>query len=87
VVCPYGCTTHATYLLTCQHICTTNLAMKTETVQIRLSAAEKRSFEDAARIAGVSLSAWIRERLRRAARRDLEEAGHPIAFLTDVTLE
>lgn len=60
---------------------------KTETVQIRLTPAEKKTFEDAANIAGVSLSAWVRERLRRAARHDLEDASQPIAFLADVKLE
>lgn len=61
--------------------------MKTKILKIRVSAAEKKAFEDAANLAGVSLSAWIRERLRRAARYDLEDAGQPIAFLADVTME
>ena len=61
--------------------------MRTETLQIRLTVAEEKTFEDAANVSGVSLSAWIRERLRRAARHDLEDAGQPIAFLADVTLE
>lgn len=42
---------------------------------------EKRAFSDAAELAGISLSSWIGERLRRAARIELEEAGKPIAFL------
>ena len=48
---------------------------------MRVSDAEKRSFEDAASIAGVSLSSWMRERLRRAAIRDLQDANCPIPFL------
>jgi uncharacterized protein (DUF1778 family) len=54
---------------------------KSEFMKIRLEPAEKRAFHEAADIAGVALSAWMRERLRRAARRELEEAGRQIAFL------
>jgi hypothetical protein len=54
---------------------------KTEFVKIRLSDAEKRGFEKAADRAGISLSAWMRERLRRAAIRELEDASLPIPFI------
>ncbi len=54
---------------------------KTETIQVRLNPAEKRAFEDAARVAGLSLSSWIRERLRKVSRQELEEAGRKIPFL------
>jgi hypothetical protein len=54
---------------------------KSESLLLRLAAREKRAFGDAARIAGIPLTVWIRERLRRAAVRELEEAAHPIAFL------
>lgn len=54
---------------------------KIEIIQIRLSEAEKQGFQAAAKLAGVSLSSWVRERLRRAAVRELEEAGRPIPFL------
>jgi hypothetical protein len=54
---------------------------KADYMQLRLAPDEKRAFNDAADIAGVSLSTWVRERLRRVARRELEEANHPIAFL------
>ena len=37
--------------------------------QLRLSDAERESYEAAAKRAGQSLSAWIRERLNRAAKR------------------
>jgi predicted HicB family RNase H-like nuclease len=37
--------------------------------QLRLSEAERESYEAAAKRAGKSLSAWIRERLNRAAKR------------------
>ncbi len=55
--------------------------MKTETVRLRVDLDEKRSFQDAADLAGVPLSAWVRERLRKAARLELEAAGRQIAFL------
>jgi hypothetical protein len=41
----------------------------------------KIAFRDAARIAGIPMSAWVRERLRRAATRELEDAGREVAFL------
>jgi antitoxin component of RelBE/YafQ-DinJ toxin-antitoxin module len=55
--------------------------MKNETIRIRVDDAEKETFEQAASLAGVSLSAWVRERLRKAARLELEEAGRQIPFL------
>jgi len=42
---------------------------------------EKQAFLLAASIAGIPLAIWMRERLRRAATRELEEAGRQIAFL------
>lgn len=55
--------------------------MKTEMLKIRVDSLEKKAFEDAAGISGLPLSGWIRERLRRAAVRELEDAVRPIAFL------
>ena len=52
-----------------------------------MEAREKQAFANAARIAGAPLTVWIRERLRKAAVRELEEAGCPIPFLSNVTLE
>lgn len=54
---------------------------KDEYLDIRLEASEKQAFKDAAELAGLDLSAWIRERLRLASRKELEGAGRPIAFL------
>jgi len=59
--------------------------MKTETIEIRVQADEKAAFKQAASLAGIPLSAWIRERLRRAAVKELEDASMPIAFLQRVT--
>ena len=50
-------------------------------LRIRVSDTEKEAFEHAATIAGISVSAWARERLRRAAVRDLQDASRPIPFL------
>ena len=54
---------------------------KTDFMQIRVSAEEKVAFQAAAQLAGIPLSAWIRERLRWAATRELEQADRPVAFL------
>lgn len=52
-----------------------------ESFLIRLNEGEKHAFKSAADVAGISLSAWVRERLRHAAIRELEAASKPIAFL------
>lgn len=54
-------------------------------LQVRVEAAEKETFKAAARLAGLDLSAWARERLRAAARSELSGAGHEVAFLSDKT--
>jgi uncharacterized protein (DUF1778 family) len=55
---------------------------RTDRLELRLEEAEKRAFQKAAEYAGIALSSWVRERLRRAAVRELEEAAIPIAFLS-----
>ena len=57
-----------------------------EYLAVRMEPAEKQAFKDAAELAGVPLSVWMRERLRRAAIRDLEEAARPIAFLPPIEI-
>jgi antitoxin component of RelBE/YafQ-DinJ toxin-antitoxin module len=54
---------------------------KSESVLMRLDPEEKEAFKQAAELAGITLSSWIRERLRRSAIKELEEAAIPIAFL------
>ena len=54
---------------------------KNQTIELRVSPEEKEGFRDAAEISGISLSAWIRERLRRAAVRELEDASQTIPFI------
>lgn len=55
--------------------------MKKQTIQIRLSDDEKEAFVQAAAMAGVSLSSWVRERLRSSAIRELEVAGMQAPFV------
>lgn len=57
--------------------------MKTGRVEIRMGEQEKRAFQMAADLAGIPLSAWIRERLRSAARRELIDAGQKVPFLQE----
>lgn len=57
------------------------MADKTETMKIRLSPEEKEAFQTASDISGLSLSAWMRERLRRSARLELEEANQKVPFM------
>lgn len=54
---------------------------KAEYLQVRVNAAEKRSFHAAAELAGLDLSAWVRERLRLLARKELGKAGQAVPFL------
>jgi hypothetical protein len=57
-----------------------------EFMAVRMEPSEKQAFKDAADLAGIPLSAWMRERLRRAAVRELEEAARPIAFLPPIEI-
>ncbi len=54
---------------------------KKESLDVRLDPSEKEAFRAAAELAGIPVSMWVRERLRRAAVRELEDAALPIAFL------
>lgn len=51
---------------------------KAEYLEVRLNQAEKETFLEASKIAGLPLSTWVRERLRRSAIRELEELGREI---------
>lgn len=84
------------FLLTCTVFVGTNIDMKKsvgrpkktrkldEYLDIRVESAEKQAFKDAADVAGIPLSTWIRERLRQNAIRELESVGRKIAFLEDI---
>ena len=54
---------------------------KGELLQVRLEPREKQGFSDAAGLAGLALSAWVRERLRLVARQELQGMGKPIPFI------
>ena len=54
---------------------------KSESLLIRVDAQEKEAFRTAAIVAGVPLSTWVRERLRRVATKELEGASRPVPFL------
>ncbi|HEV7509161.1 MAG TPA: DUF1778 domain-containing protein [Thermoanaerobaculia bacterium] len=55
--------------------------MKSDWIKLRLSPDEKATFEQAAAVAGASLSSWVRERLRKSAAAELEAAGLQIPFI------
>jgi hypothetical protein len=55
---------------------------KSEGILLKMEPREKAAFTEAAEIAGVPLSVWIRERLRRVARDELREAGKGVPFLS-----
>jgi uncharacterized protein (DUF1778 family) len=54
-----------------------------EYLEVRLDVREKQAFKEAADLAGLALSAGVRERLRQAARKELQESGRDIAFLVN----
>lgn len=55
--------------------------MRTERIELRVQPDEKVAFEEAAELAGLPLSGWVRERLRRAAVKELEDASRPVPFI------
>lgn len=61
--------------------------VKSEIIKLRVGPEEKQAFREAAQIAGIPLSNWIRERLRKAARIELEDARKDIPFLTRKMME
>ena len=60
--------------------------MRTDLMQLRLRPDEKQAFQEAAELAGISLSGWVRERLRTAAIRELEGNGRSVPFVASVPL-
>jgi uncharacterized protein (DUF1778 family) len=54
---------------------------KSNRLDMRVDDAEKEGFRAAATLSGLEMSAWIRERLRQAARKELEKAGLPVPFI------
>jgi hypothetical protein len=62
------------------------MAKKEVSIQVRLTEAEKAGLADAAELAGIPLSSWVRERLRLAAIRELEGAGRRVPFVAPVPM-
>jgi len=60
-------------------------SVKQEYMELRLDAAEKEAFFKAAELAGMSLSGWVRDRLRRASKKELQDMDMPVAFLERLT--
>jgi uncharacterized protein (DUF1778 family) len=60
---------------------------RSSVVQIRVTVEEKEGMDAAADIAGISLSGWVRERLRMAASQELARVGRKAPFLKPVTLQ
>jgi hypothetical protein len=55
--------------------------VKQEYMELRLDTAEKEAFIQAAQLAGMSLSGWVRDRLRKASKKELQDVDLPVAFL------
>ena len=60
------------------------MAEKEYALQVRLTKAEKDTLTTAANAAGLTMSAWVRDRLRRVARQELQASGIKVAFLESV---
>ncbi len=54
-----------------------------EYLEVRPDSKEKQAFKDAAELAGLAVSAWVRLRLREASRKELRESGRRVAFLDE----
>lgn len=54
--------------------------MRTQALDIRVTPNEKLDFQEAAALAGVTLSAWARGHLRAALRRELPPAHPPVGM-------
>ena len=50
-------------------------------LDMRLTESEKQAFKEAAELSGLSLTAWVRERLRAASKRELIESGRQVPFI------
>lgn len=59
------------FVLTSWYFVITSTAVKTELIQMRIAPGDKELFRKAAERAGMSLSEWLADRARWAARREL----------------
>lgn len=59
--------------------------MNDDNIQVRMPKSEKETYRDAARLSGISVSSWMRDRLRKTARHELQSSGKRVAFIEDDT--
>ena len=57
--------------------------LKSTKLLVRLHPDEKQAFAVAADLAGIAVSAWVRERLRWAAIKELQAADRQVPFLAE----
>ncbi len=62
----------------------TFVSMKDRKVIFKASEQEETAFKKAAELSGLTLSAWIRNKLRIEAKKELLEAGKEVDFLKDI---
>ncbi len=53
---------------------------KAGVLQVRVDDLERQGFTEAAGIAGLTRSAWVRERLRQICKQELEQNKRPVPF-------
>jgi len=52
-------------------------------MQVRMPTSEVAAYRAAAEISGTTLSAWVRDRLRKASRQELQASGIKVPFLEE----
>jgi len=65
------------------HYMVERVLVKEYSLQVRLTQGERDAIKSAADAAGLSTSAWLRDRMRKAARTELQSAGLRVAFLDE----
>lgn len=63
---------YLTFVCKCIYNPTMPNEIRDKNIILRVSELEKETFEKAAKLAGIALSSWIRERLRRSSIEELE---------------
>lgn len=58
-------------------------SVKKKMLQVRLLQEEKATFEDAAKLAGLTYAGWARSRLKEIAKKELESANIKVKFLKE----
>lgn len=60
------------------------MAQKASTLQVRMSEAERSSFLKASQLSGLTMSAWVRQCLRRQAITELQSYGVKIPIIEEI---